>query len=67
MAYVMWGPFANETDKLPLFLLEDADKTIILSRAQSRKATLKKDTIERESDRSANRGFQLIRELIFRH
>ena len=63
----MWGPFANETDKLPLFLLEDADKTIILSRAQSRKATLKKDTIERESDRSANRGFQLIRELIFRH
>ena len=29
---VLWGPFANETDRFPLFSLDDAVKTTVVSR-----------------------------------
>ena len=41
VAYVLWHPFSNESDKLPLFSLDHADKATDMSRAQRRKATLK--------------------------
>ena len=57
MAYVLWGPFAIESDKLSVFCLDDADKATVMSRSQRRKATIKKKAEERENDRSTVRGF----------
>ena len=57
MAYVLWGPFANESDKLPLLLLDDADKKTVMPRAQRRKATLKQKAIERDNSTTEVRGF----------
>ena len=57
MAYVLWGPFAIESDKLSVFCLDDADKATFMSRSQRRKATIKKKAEEREKDRSTVRGF----------
>ena len=49
MAYVLWGPFANDSDKLPLLLLDDADKKTVMSRAQRRKGTVKQKAIEMDN------------------
>ena len=57
MAYVLWGPFANESDKLPLLLLADADKKTVMPRAQRRKATMKQNAIERDETTTEVRGF----------
>ena len=57
MAYVLWGPFAIESEKLSLFSLDDEDKATFMSRSQRRKVTMKKNSEERENDRSAVRGF----------
>ena len=57
MAYVLWGPFAIESDKLSLFCTDDAPKSTVMSRAAKRKAVLQKKKEERENDRSAIHGF----------
>ena len=57
MAYMLWGPFASENEKLPLFVLDDANKTTVKSRAQKRAHVKAENAKEREGDRSAVRGF----------
>ena len=57
MAYVLWGPFAIDSEKLSVFCLDDAHKATVMSRSQRRKATIKKKAEERDNDRSTVRGF----------
>ena len=42
-----------------MFSLDSVDKTTVMSRAQIRKANLKQNAIEKESDRSSVRGFSI--------
>ena len=57
MAYVLWGPFAEDKDKLSLFCTDDAPKAAVKSRAEKRKEALQLKKVERENDRSTVRGF----------
>jgi len=57
MAFVLWGPFAIDSEKLSLFCTDDAAKSTVASRAQKRKMALQLKKEERAGDRSAVRGF----------
>ena len=36
VACVLWGQFSNESGKFPLFSLDDADKTAVMSREEGK-------------------------------
>ena len=57
IAFVLWGPFADESHKLPLLLLSDADKRTVMPRAQRRKEAMKQKSLERDDSTTEVRGF----------
>ena len=54
--FVLWDPFADNNDKLSLYVVNDTRKGTILSRATQTKADLEEKNNERKNDKVNNRS-----------
>jgi hypothetical protein len=59
MAFMVWGPFANESNRLPIFNVGDACKSTVIPRAEKRKSDALLKSKERSNDSGHNRGYTI--------
>ena len=56
MAFVLWGPFVKESDRLTMFLTDDVSKDTVMNRKSKRNHDLNPTNAVRGSDNENVRG-----------
>ena len=59
MAFMIWGPFADPSNRLPIFNVGDACNSSVTTRVEKRKSDALLKSKERSNDREHNRGYTI--------